>query len=71
MKYKTYDPKTKKAEWIDEDECGNAEGLSFLEYLEKHGKIIKNPDPKETREMEKAFSELEDDESTKIETKDI
>lgn len=69
MKYKVYNPKTKKAHWIDEDECGNAEGLSFLEYIKKHGHPVKNLTLEEEAERQKAYSELEEDDNT--ETKDI
>lgn len=57
MKYKIYDPKTKKAEWFnDTEECGSSSGLPFLEHIRKYGHVTE--DEKEIQEMEKALNEL-------------
>lgn len=59
MKYKVYNYRTKKAHWIDEDECGIPDGLTFLEFIKKYGNPVKRSE-EERKEMEKAFKELED-----------
>lgn len=62
MRYKVYNYRTKKAHWIDEEECGNAEGLSFLEFLKKYGNKVEKRSEDGRKEIEKAFSELEESE---------
>lgn len=56
MKYKTYNLRTKKAEWIDEKDLGFPKGInSFEEFLEKYGHSVKGATREEELEIEKSI----------------